>query len=446
MIRSLRKKFVFVAMCSTFAVLLVIMGTILVINYKGIVQRADRLLQIMEENGGELPREAFGQPGGQPQGEDGEFTEERDYSGEELSQGRPELDRSREREDWEPMLFSPETPFETRYFSVTLDDDGKVLETQTNNVAAVSKEAAEIFGETVWKKGKETGFYQSYRYKQISQEEGTMILFVDCARELESFRNFLATSVMVSFLGLFLVLILVLFFSRIIFKPVAESYEKQKQFITDASHELKTPLTIIDANTEVLEMVQGESEWTSSIRNQVKRLASLTQQMVTLTRMEEGGQKGEMCVLPLSKTVREAAEPFLFLAEYQGKKLELKIQENIFCRGEEKQIEQLISLLLDNSVKYSTPESTISLILEKKGKKAILSVTNPSETIQKGDLSILFERFYRTDASRNSETGGSGIGLSVAKAIVAAHKGKIAAYSQDGCSVAVAVTIPCRES
>lgn len=163
---------------------------------------------------------------------------------------------------------------------------------------------------------------------------------------------------------------------------------------------------------------------------------------------QDGGrraERGNVCA-SFIKDRTGSCGAFSLSGRVSGKKLELKIQENIFCRGEEKQIEQLISLLLDNSVKYPTPESTISLILEKKGKKAVLSVTNPSETIQKGDLSILFERFYRTDASRNSETGGSGIGLSVAKAIVAAHKGKIAAYSQDGCSVAVAVTIPCRES
>lgn len=440
MIRSLRKKFVLAAMCSTFAVLFVIMGTIQVLNYKGMTERADRILQIMEENGGELPKDAFGQPAAQPQGEEEEFPGERKSSSQTETEERPD---SGDRLGRGPGAFSPETPFETRYFSVTLDELGEVTDTQTNNVAAVSEEDAKDFGEAVWKKGRETGFYQSYRYKMTEADEGTMIIFVDCARELQSFRSFLFTSILVSFLGLFLVLVLVLFFSKIIFKPVAQSYEKQKQFITDASHELKTPLTIIDANTEVLEMVQGESEWTSSIRNQVKRLTSLTQQMVTLTRMEEGGQKTDMGVLSLTGTVREAAEPFVFLAEYQGKTLEMKIEENIFCRGDEKMLEQLLSLLLDNSVKYSTPESTIRLSLERKGKKALLRVTNPSKAIQQGDLSILFERFYRTDASRSSETGGSGIGLSVAKAIVTAHKGKISAYSRDGMSVELTVTIPC---
>lgn len=413
MISSLRKKFVFVAMSSTFAVLFVIVAAIQMINYEKVVQQADRLLKIMEDNHGEIPKDNPGQHF---------MGEKRERPGE---------------------GYSPEMPFITRYFSVTIDEEGEITDVQTQNIAAVQEDAAEEMGTTVWKKGKETGFYQSYRYKIATVEEGQMVIFVDCTKELQSFRSFLITSISVALAGLLLVFLLVLFFSKIVFKPVAESYEKQKRFITDASHELKTPLTIIDANTEVLEMVQGESEWTASIRNQVKRLTYLTQQMVTLTRMEEGGQTGNMMVLSLSEIIREAAEPFLLLAEYRDRNLELMIEPDIQCRCDEKMIGQLVSLLLDNGVKYSLIHSTIQLRLEKKGKKAVLSVSNLTDSISQGDLNILFERFYRTDTSRNSDTGGSGIGLSVAKAIVNAHKGKIQAYSSDGKSIVITVTLPC---
>lgn len=413
MISSLRKKFVFVAMSSTFAVLFVIVAAIQVINYEKVAQQADHLLKIMEDNQGEIPKD---NPGQHSMGE----KRERPAEG-----------------------YSPEMPFITRYFSVTIDEDGEITDVQTQNIAAVQEDAAEEMGTTVWKKGKEKGFYQSYRYKIAAVEEGQMVIFVDCTKELQSFRSFLITSISVALAGLLLVFLLVLFFSKIVFKPVAESYEKQKRFITDASHELKTPLTIIDANTEVLEMVQGESEWTASIRNQVKRLTYLTQQMVTLTRMEESGQAGNMTVLSLSEIIREAAEPFLLLAEYRDRSLELMIEPDIQCRCDEKMMGQLVSLLLDNGVKYSLIHSTIQLRLEKKGKKAVFSISNLTDSISQGDLDILFERFYRTDTSRNSDTGGSGIGLSVAKAIVNVHKGKIQAYSSDGKSIVITVTLPC---
>lgn len=413
MIRSLRKKFVFVAMASTFAVLFVIVAVIQIINYEKVVRQADHVLKIMEDNHGEIPKNV---PGQHFHGDKREGTGE---------------------------AYSKEMPFITRYFTVTIDENGEIIDVQTRNIAAVQDDTAQEMGMAVWEKGKESGFYQSYRYKITSVENGKMIIFVDCIRELQSFTSFLITSISVALAGLLLVFLLVLFFSKIVFKPVAESYEKQKRFITDASHELKTPLTIIDANTEVLEMVQGESEWTASIRNQVKRLTYLTQQMVTLTRMEEEVQIADMSVLFLSDIVREASDPFLLLAEYRDRKLEMEIESDIQCRCDEKMIGQLVSILLDNGVKYSLIHSTIQLKLEKKGKKAVLSIWNLTDSISQGDLSILFERFYRTDSSRSSDTGGSGIGLSVAKAIVNAHKGKIQAYSSDGKSIVIMVTLPC---
>ena len=265
-----------------------------------------------------------------------------------------------------------------------------------------------------------------------------MGIFVDCSQELDNFYALLRASLFLSFLGSSMVLLLVLFFSKRVFRPVAVSYEKQKQFITDAGHELKTPLTIIDANTEVLEMMEGENEWTVSIRKQVKRLTRLTQQMVALTRMEEGSGEEEMCILNLSQVIQEAAEPFCQVAENEGKSLSIFVEPRIQGKGNEMQLYQLVSLLLDNALKYSLPESSINLTFRKKGKRAELMISNETDMVPKGNLDILFERFYRTDASRNSETGGSGIGLSVARAIVQRHRGRIQASSSDGRHIAVA--------
>lgn len=425
MIKSLRKKFILIAMCSTFGVLAVIMGIILTSNYVNMVERADRLLEYLVENDGEFPRM---KPFDDPEKKMMRQSMEREFAG-----------TFTEQEKREDRLhgFSPETPYETRFFSVLFDENGEIKETETGNIAAIEETQARKLAAKAKAGGKTKGFLEKYRYHIADREGKTFVVFVDCTRDLQTFRQFLLISISVSLFGCLMVFLLVLFFSRLVFRPVAESYDRQKRFITDASHELKTPLTIIDANTEVLEMVNGESEWTESTRKQVRRLASLTEKMVTLSRMDEGGEHLSLAEIDLSKLAADTAEAFAPLAEAKGKDFTVDIEEQIFCRGDEAMLEQMLSLLLDNAVKYSDENGIISLTLKKKGRKILLQVFNTTAEMEKGKQDILFERFYRRDASRNSQTGGSGIGLSVAKAIAEAHGGKIAAVSEDGASLLV---------
>mgnify|MGYP002706656680 FL=1 len=220
---------------------------------------------------------------------------------------------------------------------------------------------------------------------------------------------------------------LVLFWSKKIFKPVAESYDKQKRFITDASHEIKTPLTIIDANTEVIEMVSGESEWTRNTRDQVKRLTALTNQMVALSRLDENPEPREKAEFNLSDVAYEVIDHFTSLSEVKGKRINADIQNGIIYIGDENSIRQLISILVDNAMKYAVSSEAIDITLKRDGRKVRFTLGNLTEGMEEGDQRMLFERFYRPDSSRNSETGGSGIGLSLAKSIVESHKGKITA-------------------
>ncbi len=215
-----------------------------------------------------------------------------------------------------------------------------------------------------------------------------------------------------------------IYFSGRIVKPFSDNYEKQKRFITDAGHELRTPLTIIEADTEVLEMDFGENEWLQDIREQTKRLADLTGSLVMLSRMEEG-QNGNLKVeFPLSDMVEEVCHTFQAPAKIQGICMKTAITPMISIKGDEKAIRSLITILLDNAVKYTNERGRIDVTLGKKKNRIYLSVFNTTEYISKEQTSRLFDRFYRTDISRNSQTGGYGLGLSIAAATADSHKGK----------------------
>lgn len=400
--RQIRRRFILVAMCSTFIVLFAIMSVLFFVNYRNLEERADAAINAIINKD---TKENTGQ-------------------------------------GWPRPPFGKEIPFTPRYFFIKIDKNGQADEFQRGEAMSdLSEKTAQKYAEGVRDKGKETGFYHSFRYRAEEEGQTFSVWFVDYTRELDTMYRFCVSGILVSCFGLFLVFILVVFFSNLVFRPVWESYKKQKQFITDASHELKTPLTIIDANTEVLEMMQGENEWTESIRNQVKRLSLLTNQMTMLARMEEEQKKPEMEEVDFSFILEETIQPFYTLAERSGKRFVFSAESGLMLKGNRELLKHLVMILADNSVKYSVDNSEIFISSVKKGRKVFFKVSNESEMIQKGNMDILFERFYRTDASRSSETGGSGIGLSVAKAIVEVHNGKIHAESADGKILVITVIL-----
>ena len=419
MIRDLRKKFILVAMLSTMLVLTAIMGVVNFSNYREMLDRADEMTALLEQNDGKFPEE--------PSWHEQDDTE--------TPPAKPENDEK------DKSRFSVETPFETRYFTVTVDENGEVTDCDLDRIAAVDEETAEEYTQTAQQKNKTTGFQGIYRYRVTETEDGAKYVFLDCRREISNFRTVLVTTISVSLLGLAAVFVLVVIFSRMVFRPVEESIQKQKRFITDASHELKTPLTIIDANTEVMEMESGESQWTKSTRKQIQRLSGLVQQLVTLSRLDEEKGLEEKCEFNLSEAVSECVQPYESLAQTREKNLTLNIEENLTYTGDERSIRQLAGILMDNAVKYSSENGNITLTLKKKGKKIFLEVYNDAGDLPQGKLDVLFERFYRLDSSRNSGTGGSGIGLSVAKAIVQAHKGKITAENKNGRGLTITVIL-----
>ncbi|MDD6212392.1 MAG: HAMP domain-containing sensor histidine kinase [Clostridiales bacterium] len=338
---------------------------------------------------------------------------------------------------------SQETPYETRYFSVLLNNSGEVVQTETSRIAAVDRATAIEYAQQAFQNKDSGGFIAGLRYMKYEEGNNFRITFLNCGKELQSFRSFLWISVGMSLCGLFIIFWVIFFCAGKIIRPAAESYEKQKRFITDAGHEIKTPITIINANIDLLEMELGENECLSDIHQQADRLTALTNDLVYLARMEEPENKVEMVEMPISDVISEAIVPFKAVAQGQGKEIRCSIEPLLSMKGNQKSMEQLISILMDNALKYSPSGEAVNVFFARQGKYLRLNVQNKtSDLVSTEDIPHLFERFYRTDQSRNSETGGYGIGLSVAKAIVTAHGGKIHAWTDNGSSFHITVSIP----
>lgn len=490
MLKKLRRKFIAIAMLSVSIVLIAIVGTINIANYMSTNEALDARLKLIAGNGGTFPdlleQKNMGVEGNKTDSiNKGTPTLKEPPSGKTDVQPPEDMNQADLNEndikenDLKRHGISPESQFDTRYFTVTINSNGDVENIDTSKIASVSSENAAEYAKKLWKSGKKgdgkSGFAESCKYLTVDDDGSTMYIFLSCQRELSTIKTYILASVGISVFGLVVVFAMIYFFSGKILKPVSESYEKQKRFITDASHEIKTPLTIIDANTEVIEMIEGENEWTSSTRKQVARLTSLTEKLVFLSRMDEEATKLEMLEFSLSDAILDTAEPFKTVARTKGKKLTIDVTDGILYTGDEKTIRQLVSILLDNAMKYSgcsnagfekgninknnlnktiqtqndcattiNPAPEIEISLKQSGKNRIITVWNTVDetaNIKKGRQDILFERFYRTDTSHNSKTGGFGIGLSAAYAIVKAHKGKITAESKDGRSIKFTIVL-----
>ena len=407
MIRKLKIKFTVLAMTAIWVLLVIVVTAMNVANYNDVVTEADSILSILTRNEGVFP-EFNGNPG-----------------------------------DFLPPNMSPEIPFESRYFSVSLDGEYSVVRTDTSQIYSIDRTEAADYAKKVVDKGNYTGFIGDYRYATIHEPNGYRIVFLDCGRKLDAYNSFLYTSILMAVVGLLIAFAFIFFFAGRIIKPIAESYEKQKRFITDAGHEIKTPLTIINANLDLLEAELGENESLSDIASQTERLRTLTNDLVMLARMEEAENTMPKIEFPISEVVADAVMSFKNVAIQQGKEFVCNIQPMLTLNGNDKAIIQLVNILMDNAFKYSPDGGTVAFNMTKQNRAIYIHAFNTTEDyVDKRRIGQVFERFYRSDASRNSEKGGSGIGLSVAQAIVNAHGGKIQAWTQDGYSFQISAAFP----
>ncbi len=441
MLKRLRIKFIFVAMCAITLVLVVIVGTINVHNYLDINRSADRMLDLLGANGGTFPsRPDTAQPSQTP-GEDLPAPSDRIDLIDPSDQTAP----NDQNKPHVPGEMSPEAPYETRFFSVTFDSSGQVLRVDVDKIAAIDRQEATERATMLMEKGKTGGFDGNYKYLAVTTENddgaGTMYLFLDCTRARETFFEFLRASLVISLAGLVVVFGLLIVFSHIIMRPFARMEQEQKRFITDAGHELKTPLTVIGAACEILEYNTGENEWINTIRAQTGRLSELTEKLVFLARMDEDRTRPVMTDFSLSEVAAQTAESYEALAQSTGKSFRCDIAPNLSLHGDMSMIRKMISLLLDNAFKYSDAAGNIVFSVTGGAKSCKIAVSNTTDQLPTGDLNLLFERFYRPDSARNSAAGGHGIGLAVVKSVAEAHRGHVSVATSGDSRITFTVTL-----
>ncbi len=391
MLKKLKIKFILAALLSISIGIIFIIGVINVINFRTVILDADDMLTLLEKNSGRLPIKPDDMP--------------------------PDLD----------IELTPESPYEWRYFTVVYRE-GRPPVADTSNIAAVNNETAIEMANAVIKEDRGRGFFGQYRFLINEKNDHTQIIFLDCQRSLNNATTFLVVSIAVSALSVLIILFILWIMSERILKPMSETYTKQKRFITDAGHDIKTPITIIDADAELLEMDVGENEWLTDIKKQTTRLASLTGDLIYLSRMEETESVPHQD-FPISDLIDEVISSFASLAKTKSIRINASIPPAVYYYGDENSVRKLMTVLLDNSIKYSAEGEQVDLSLKKAGKLITFKISNPAPQLDSEAVKRMFDRFYRSDKSRSS-VGGFGIGLSVASAIVTAHKGKITAEKQ----------------
>ena len=396
MFKSLRRKFVATSVASVAVVIILMASTLNFINYYKMGQRVDDSLY-----------EASKSPALVTIFSDGE----------------------------EDMIVTKNTASKTpnnNGFSIAkIDENKNVIRSYRDDVLIKGKDDLQKLVTDAVNESSTSGYVGTYRYLKVNNDAGNLVLLLNTQRDLDSFHAFMRNSIIVSSIVILSVFILLVLISKKVIAPIQQSYQKQKQFITDASHELKTPLAIIRSNTDVLELENGDSKWTKNIQNQVDRLTSLVNSLVVFSRMEEKDTV-EKAKFNLSESLHARIDDFEELASFQKKHIIADIDNNIYYRGEQQAIVQLMDILLENAIKYATKETNINITLKKNKKYATMKISNQAN-VKKGDLRKVFDRFYRLDESRNSTVKGYGIGLSMAKLIAEKHKEVIKAYApEDG--------------
>lgn len=407
MFHKIRRRFILAAMAAFGTVTLLIIVGINAANYYRTTATQDGLAESLLSHEGTVPAKCQAPP--------------------------PPL-REMERRD-------PEAAFMTRFFTVHCDTDGRIRAASRDYISSVDEVTAEAYAQAVLSKGREKGYYEGYRYRVKREENGISVLFLNSTIQIQSMRSLLLVSFLTGTGSLLLVFLMILFLSGRAIRPYIKNIERQRQFITDAGHELKTPITSIATSADIAAMEHEGDEWIDNIRRQAARLTKLVGDMVALSRLDEEAPFPEKSRFSVSEAAWEAAEPFAHLAKAKGKSYSQHIAEDLTLYGDRDSVQRMISILLDNAVRYSDEGGAIWMRIYRRRGKICVEVSNTCDLPDVSGLDRLFDRFYRMDASRSAATGGTGIGLSMVRAIAETHGGKAEVRSEDGKKICFRVTL-----
>lgn len=413
MIKKLRKRFILIATVAVASVMLLLCVTVNAANFVSVNSRLNRTVDMIVSNSGMMPQFDRREP-----------APDANVPGEGMRADRFDMGGGQ---------FNEETPFSTRFFVLYYNADGTLLKSDLDKIAAVTQDDTSGYLELALKHGEGYGFADGYKYKVEKQSDSSyMAVFLDDYREMNSLKTVLIFSVIATVVCIVLIYVLIVLFSGKAMRPVEQSVLKQKQFITDASHELKTPITVIATSMSVLEMEVGKQKWIDKAKAQTEKLGELVNSLVALAKMDELEEPSNVREFDVSESLGETADSFTDFAQSKGLSLNIKVQPQLRYSGDEYAVRQLASILIDNAIKYAVDGTVIDFSLEKGKKGIVIKTSNECEKIETDDLDRLFDRFYRADKARSSEKGGFGIGLSIARSICEAHKGSIKASCDNG--------------
>ena len=334
--------------------------------------------------------------------------------------------------------------FDTQAFSfyIKIDKYNAYLEGGHNSEYNVNGSVLIGYAEKALDTGREFGYIDDFAFLVTEKIYGKIIVFTDAGVQLEQNKSLVLTTVSIGSVSVLVFFGLSVALSFWLVCPVKDTLEKQKRFISDASHELKTPIAVISANADVLEAEIGDNKWLSYIRDDAARMSELVNELLSLARLDDkSGHKLIMSEFSLSDAVLQTALPFESRMFEMGKNYDVDVQSDIVYKGDESAVKHIVSILIDNAVKYSDEKAEIKVKLYTKQNKKIIEVYNTGNGIPEDKLEKIFERFYREDEARNRKSGGYGLGLSIAREIVRQHSGSICAKSEYGKWVSFIVTL-----
>lgn len=402
MIQRFRYKFIAISTAALLFVILTIVGGISVLTYYKSHQEVERVLTILVNNDGQIPQKGV-----------------------------------QNADDNQPQ-FSREGLHQYRYFAVLVDNKNRVTALQDDHIATVTPQDARTMTNRLLRRRLHSGqlLYRgvNYAYKIRNVDGKKVIVFLDESLLMDRTRSFIHSGLILGVIILVLYTIVLTLYSRRAIKPIIEAEQRQKEFITNASHELKTPLTVISANNEMQEIIGGENEWTTSTKQQISRLTKLINNLVSLARMQE---QPTVTLVPVnvSQIAIDVANSFKSVIATEQKHFNVQVEEGLIVNAEENTLRELINILLDNANKYCDPEGQIDFTVKRSshGKNVNITVANTYQQGKNIDVKRFFNRFYRVDKSHTQgKKAGFGIGLSMAQYIVKQFKGKITAKYLNG--------------